>query len=160
MADDNLSPPPSPIPPHLQVTFEEQAGSIPGSSPATAAALSTHSRAETNPVVYRRGPVHRTIVKPPKPPHQQRVLTVQPPDNANIVAASSHIPIRPTPRYPAARLPALPALPAGLQPNEPYPFTALQLRPHFRLHRGIFRQVYPCPQCHRLPCECPPPTHH
>ena len=50
------------VPEHLRVTPEESAGSIPGSSEATAAALSTHRRAESNSMdSFRRG-----SLKPPK----------------------------------------------------------------------------------------------
>ena len=133
------------VPEELQVTPEEQQGSIPGSAQATAAALSTHRRAESNQLdPFRRGPPPRKKVKktteqpsqqPALKPHPSRTLT--PFRQAFTPPGLGTAPLRYCIQF--VRDPRLPSSP----PPRPQAVAILPPRPV-------------CRQCGHITCQCKP----
>ena len=135
------------VPQDLQVTPEEQQGSIPSSTQATAAALSTHRRVDSNQLdPFRRGPPPRKKAKKtpsPQQPQQPALLphpsrTLPPFRQAFTPPGLGTAPLRYCIQF--VRDPRLPAAP----PPRPQAVAILPPRPV-------------CRQCGHITCQCKPP---
>jgi len=144
-------------PTELFVTPEEQAGSIPGSQQATAAALATHRRAESNycpSLLFQRSSLSTRVKKRRK---AQKYFSNPPPSLDATIRAP---PPSPAPRtHPFFARPPPVQLPPGLGQAQGSSIPTLRFNTEGQLQCQMVPHQPVCQRCNSSTCQCPPPPY-